>query len=195
MKVHRWTDKQTGKVYDFPTEDVLHVFGLYVESLTEHIKRFHSLLIQQSVEVGTPRSEFIRPHNRTKDQTMSLEQKIEELTSAVHALTEQLRGTTKHVTPVGKDNEVAPTPAPKAEKPTKAEKPAKPAEPEITIEELKTLAQKVKAAHSLEVAKGLIKKVGKAEKTDDVEPANRKALKEALEAKLEEEAGDEDEGM
>lgn len=195
MTVHRWTDATTGKVYDFTTEECLTVMGLCVERLTEHVKRFHSRKIQQTVEVGTPLSAFIRPNPRYQENaTMSLEQKIEELTHAVKALTEAFVATgTKEVRPVTKAAEVAsPAPAPK---PTKKAEPAPaPAEPEITIEELKTLAGKVKDKFDVATAKGLIKKYGKAEKTDQVEPAHFKALKDALEAKLnsDDEEGDDD---
>lgn len=186
MTVHRWTDFKTGEQFDFSTEQCLSVLGLAVDAATEHIKRLHVLLISKDSEVGAPSSPFIRPHERNL-KTMSLEQKIEELTHAVTALTEHLRGSTKLTTPVGKDNEAGkPAGKPKAEKP---------AEPAITIEELKSLAAQVKDRFDVATAKAIIKSAGKAEKTDQVDKANFAALKAALEAQLADDSEGDDESV
>lgn len=187
--MHQWKDLSTGKVYDFTTENWFSVFGLTVERLTEHIKRFHSRLIRQSVDMGTPRTDYIRPNpNYVENHTMSLEQKIEELTAAVQALTAQFVATgTKDVAPVTKASVVAPTPA-KARK----EPPPPPAEPEVSIEDMKAKVTEVKDKFGAPEAKALIAEYGKQAKLADVtDQAAVKALYDAAVAKLEED----DEGV
>lgn len=170
-------------------EQWLHAFGLAVEQATEHIKRFHIIKIQRSVEVGTPLTDFIRPKQRIQEHPMSLESKIEALTAAVEALTAQLKlAGTGSTAAVGKDKEVAaPAPAP-APKPAK---PAKPAEPEVSIEDMKAKVTEVKDTFGVAEAKAIIKNVGKAEKMGDItDPALVKAVFDAAVAKLAEEADD-----
>lgn len=187
--MHRWTDVTTGNVYHFTTKECFAVLGLTIERLTEHVKRFHSRRIQQSVDMGTPWTDFIRPNpNYVENSTMSLEQKIEELTAAVKALTEQFVATgTKEVAPVTKAAVVAPTPA-KAKK----EPPPPPAEPEVSIEDMKAKVTEVKDKFGAPEAKALIAEYGKQVKLADVtDPAAVKALYDAAVAKLEED----DEGV
>lgn len=174
-------------------ENYLNAFGLAVERVTEHIKRLHCIKIQQSVEVGTPLTSFLRPINRTQENSMSLESKIEALTAAVEALTAQLKvGGTGSTPAVGKDKEVAaPAPAPKAAAPKK-EAPAKPAEPEVSIEDMKAKVTEVKDTFGVADAKAIIKNVGKADKMGDItDPKLIKAVYDAAVAKLSEEAEEE----
>ena len=176
-----------------PLPNLLNALGLAVERLTEHVKRLHCIKIQQTVEMGTPLSSFIRPTTRTYENAMSLEQKIEALTAAVEALTAQMKlGGTGSAASVGKDKEVAapaPAPAPKAAK-AKAE-PAEPAGP--SIEDMKAVVTQVKDKHGTPVAKELIKKYGKADKLADVtDPKLVKALHDAAQEKLGEEDADEE---
>lgn len=173
-----------------PLPNLLNALGLAVERLTEHVKRLHCIKIQQTVEMGTPLSSFIRPTTRTYENAMSLEQKIEALTAAVEALTAQMKlGGTGTTPSVGKDKEVAaPAPAPKAAK-AKAE-PAEPAGP--SIEDMKAVVTQVKDKHGTPVAKELIKKYGKADKLADVtDPKLVKALHDAAQEKLGEEDAEE----
>lgn len=124
---------------------------------------------------------------------MSIEKALADLTSALEANTAALlkSGGTAAAAPAAPEAPAAE--APKRGRPAKTAPAAEPAAPAIDRTAVNAALEKVKEAHGVEAAKGIITKFGKVAKRADIAEENLKAVYDACKAQME--GGDDDEDM